>query len=119
MILVAQTEIGMVAHQWDNGIVTKAAAPGVKGEKVFTCTVCKTTVTEEIPALAQHKKGDVDLDGTVSVADARLALRAAVGLDTLSDEKYFVADVDGQDGISVADARLILRVAVGLDKFDD
>ena len=119
VILVAQTEIGMVAHQWDNGTVTKAAAPGVKGEKVFTCTVCKTTVTEEIPALAQHKKGDVDLDGTVSVADARLALRAAVGLDTLSDEKYFVADVDGQDGISVADARLILRVAVGLDKFDD
>lgn len=119
VILVAQTEIGMVAHQWDNGIVTKAAAPGVKGEKVFTCTVCKTTVTEEIPALAQHKKGDVDLDGSVSVADARLALRAAVGLDTLSDEKYFAADVDGQDGISVADARLILRVAVGLDKFDD
>lgn len=119
VILVAQTEIGMVAHQWDNGTVTKAAAPGVKGEKVFTCTVCKTTVTEEIPALAQHKKGDVDLDGIVSVADARLALRAAVGLDTLSDEKYFVADVDGQDGISVADARLILRVAVGLDKFDD
>lgn len=120
-VLVPQKEVGKVAHKWDGGKVTKNAAVGVKGIKTFTCTVCRATRTEEIPALPkpQFKKGDVDLNGSISVADARLALRAAVGLDKLSGNAFLAADADGNGSISVADARMILRVAVGLEKFDD
>ena len=120
-VLVQQKEVGKVAHKWDGGNVTKNAAVGVKGIKTFTCTVCRATRTEEIPALPkpQFKKGDVDLNGSISVADARLALRAAVGLDKLSGNAFLAADADGNGSISVADARMILRVAVGLEKFDD
>ena len=61
--------------------------------------------------------GDVDADGSVSAADARLALRAAVGLDALepSSAAFAAADVDFSKAVTAADARSILRAAVGLD----
>ncbi|MBQ6165134.1 MAG: hypothetical protein IJK23_11725 [Clostridia bacterium] len=37
-------------HNWDAGKVTKEAAPGVAGEKVYTCADCGATKTEVIPA---------------------------------------------------------------------
>ena len=60
------------------------------------------------------EKGDVDADGTITAADAREALRLAVGLDTLTDEKKALADYDGNGTVQAADARAILRVSVGL-----
>ncbi len=61
--------------------------------------------------------GDIDKDGKISASDARRALRAAVGLDQLSEEETRVADADHSGDISAADARLILRVAVELEAF--
>lgn len=61
--------------------------------------------------------GDVDGDGSVTPADARIALRRAVGLveyDKYSRE-YAATDADKDGNITPADARLILRVAVKLD----
>ena len=61
--------------------------------------------------------GDLNVDGRVDAADARLALRYAVGLEgTLSRIINMVGDVTGNGIIDAADARLILRYAVGLDK---
>ena len=68
----------------------------------------KTSVTISVA-------GDVDGSGDISVSDARLALRAAVKLDTLTDACFTSADVDFSGDISVSDARLILRAAVQLD----
>lgn len=61
--------------------------------------------------------GDVDGDGEVSAADARLSLRACVGLEDYAPGSYrFVhADYDGDGEISASDARMILRTAVGLE----
>lgn len=64
-------------------------------------------------------KGDVDGIVGVSAADARLVLRASVGLESLSDAQKAAADVDGTPGISAADARLILRASVGLESLGD
>ena len=69
-------------------------------------------------ASAAASLGDIDKDGTVTSADARLALRAAVGLENLTEEEKMLADVDGIPGIASADARLILRVAVGLEQLE-
>ena len=57
--------------------------------------------------------GDIDADDKVTASDARLALRAAVGLETLPDSRP--ADADHDEKITAADARLILRAAVGLE----
>lgn len=62
--------------------------------------------------------GDVDADGKVTAADARLALRASVGLEkyTANSAPFTASDVDADGRITAADARLILRAAVGLEK---
>lgn len=64
--------------------------------------------------------GDVDLDDTITSADARLALRAAVGLEHFEkDSKQYKASDYNKDGeITAGDARCILRVAVGLSSSD-
>jgi len=63
------------------------------------------------------KLGDVDFDGKISSADARLALRRAVGLEeSLAAAQLFAADTDSDKKILSSDARAILRAAVGLEK---
>ena len=63
--------------------------------------------------------GDVNGDGEISVSDARGALRAAVGLDTLAGAYLNAARVNGADEVAVSDARSILRAAVALDTGKD
>ncbi len=60
--------------------------------------------------------GDVDCDGKIKAGDARMVLRASVGLEDFSADKavYTAADVAADGTISAGDAREILRVAVGL-----
>ncbi len=61
-------------------------------------------------------RGDTDLNGVVEAADARLALRASVGLETYAPDTpaFVAADWDANGKIEAADARFILRCAVGL-----
>ena len=62
--------------------------------------------------------GDVDGNGEINVADARLALRQAVSLENLNGVYLFAGKVGG-DSVGVSEARKILRVAVGLDDSKD
>ncbi len=64
---------------------------------------------------ANVMRGDVDKDEKISPADARLALRGAVGLEELTADFLLRADVDADGTVTPADARTILRTAVGLD----
>ena len=43
-------------HQWDNGVITKAATATQTGIKTYTCTVCKITRTEIVKALGNNTK---------------------------------------------------------------
>ena len=65
------------------------------------------------------KRGDVDLNGNVTSADARLALRYAVDLDKLTGNSLITADVDENGVVNTSDARRILRAAVNLEPFED
>ena len=72
-----------------------------------------------VPSFARRKLGDVDGDGFITSGDARIALRASVKLDVLSEEEALAADVDGDGFITSGDARTILRASVKLDKLPD
>ena len=61
-------------------------------------------------------KGDINGDGQVKTTDARNALRAALGLDTLKDVQSLAADVNNDGSLKATDARSILRGAMGLDE---
>ena len=58
--------------------------------------------------------GDVDSDGNLTVADALMSLRCAMGLITLEGNALLAADIDGSGAVAVADALMILRMAMGL-----
>ena len=62
-------------------------------------------------------KGDVDGDLTVTPDDARLALRAAVQLESYApgSRAFLAADVDENNLIETSDARYILRASVQLE----
>ena len=77
--------------------------------------VIQSIVTKKMQAF-RRVMGDLDGDGEVTAADARLALRAAVGLEILNEEQKKAADMDGDGEVTAADARLILRTAVGLEE---
>ena len=61
--------------------------------------------------------GDVDGDGRITSADARLALRRSVKLEDYPEGSaaYLACDADGDAKVTSADARLILRASVGLE----
>ena len=47
--------IAKKAHTWDAGKITQEATCAKNGIKTYTCTVCKTTKTESVPATGNHK----------------------------------------------------------------
>lgn len=62
--------------------------------------------------------GDIDNDKNVTASDARTALRASVGLETLSEEQKKVADIDENGTVTASDARMILRMSVALEPIE-
>ena len=55
-ILVAQEEVAMVEHNWDEGVVTTEPTEEATGVKTYTCSACGETKTEELPKLEHVHK---------------------------------------------------------------
>ena len=74
---------------------------------------------------AARQRGDVDEDGIVTPADARMALRMSVGLDKsakdvtpvvpYTERERDIADMDMDLAVTPEDARVILRTAVKVE----
>lgn len=76
----------------------------------------------DIPVPGTYLLGDVNLDGKVNAADARLVLRITARLEKYPDVGSVVfmnADVNGDGLLTAADARIILRVSAGIASFDE
>lgn len=58
--------------------------------------------------------GDVDMNGMVTSADARLALRCSSQLEALNKQQLIMADVNYDGVITAADARTIQQLAAHL-----
>ena len=120
------------SHTYESEI-TKNATCTEKGIVTYTCSGCRLIYSDEIP-VEEHKyvngscsvcgikneesimMGDVDEDKKVTAADARLVLRASVGLERFDAEAIKKADVVKDNNITAADARIILRASVNLEK---
>ena len=72
------------------------------------CDICGEKMQSDI------LRSDANLDGQITAEDARLALRAAVNLDSLDAAQIKAADINLDGVITAEDARAILRQAVGL-----
>lgn len=56
--------------------------------------------------------GDLTGNGQVELADAQIALRAALRIIDLEEGQYAAADVDGEEGLNLMDVQYILRYAL-------
>lgn len=96
-------KIAECAHTYDSGSDTE-------------CNICGH-IRFVTPDGETYVPGDVDLDGDITSADARLALRRSVSLENYAKTsvQYYACDADRDRQVSSADARLILRASVGLE----
>ena len=107
------------------GVPTGSYTLSFAGSEAFKPASVKVEVTAFDPWVnltlagktADYTPGDVDGDGKISSADARLALRRSVMLEDYPEgtAPYLACDADGDGAVSSADARLILRASVGLE----
>ncbi len=58
--------------------------------------------------------GDVDLNGTVDLVDARLILRLSADQDPLTEEKLLMGDMNSDGVISLDDVLVVLRQSVSI-----
>ena len=74
-------------HTWDEGVETKAATCTVKGAKLFTCTECGETKTEEITALGHTEVDDPAVPATCATAGKTAGKHCSVcGVTTVAQE---------------------------------
>lgn len=76
-------------HTWDEGSVTKEANCTDKGTKVYNCTTCSETKTEEIPAIGhkdENADGKCDACGADMPSEISLAATFTLGKNVESEE---------------------------------
>ncbi len=116
LITIAGTSIKQLLSQTGTGAVINDNKGNILAADKLPCTGM-TLVLADGKEYTIAVFGDVDCDGKISAADARLALRASVGLEDYksTSAQYKAANVGTEDKLSAADARLILRASVGLE----
>ena len=112
LLFVSGTVIAVFADS--NDLLTKEP-------EAVSATEVETDVEEETSEadVVEYRLGDVNFDGRITAADARLALRFSAKLDVPTAEQFIVADVIDNDKIESSDARLILRVSAKLASESD
>jgi hypothetical protein len=89
----------------DTLYLTSYTLSGNRAKKIDSVSIKKGNVAT----------ADVDYDGKLTAADARLILRATARLELFTADQLKLADVTGDGKISAADARAALRKAAGLE----
>lgn len=95
----------------DGELIPIASEPEMNVLRVSTADTGLFAVVED----KNFSPGDVSGDAKVTASDARLALRLAAKLETLSENAQQAADVNSDGFITPEDARFILRVVAGLE----
>ena len=124
---------GSLIPIWTDTVVSDYVRAGLTGVRVNIGKLDPGTYTVQITACSPYERegqtlltevtvgdtpvlpGDVNGDGEVTAIDARLALRASVGLEDFSDDPaaFTACDTDRDGVITAMDARRILRASVG------
>ncbi len=113
-ILAEQEEIPATGHAYGEWTVVKNPTITEEGSEERTCASCGKAETRTIEKLS-YLAGDINRDGKITAADARLALRIAAKLDNATEYQSIVADMNQDKKITAADARKILRISAKLE----
>ncbi len=82
--------------------------------------VLAENASSDYGAYGDYLPGDVDNDGLITAADARLILRQVVQIDFYEPDSaaYAACDVDGDGFVTSEDARMLMRISVGIEDFE-
>lgn len=58
--------------------------------------------------------GDVNFDGSVTLSDVTLILKAALNIVNFTTEQLSIADINGDNTLTLTDASLALKLALGI-----
>ncbi len=99
-------------HIYSTDIITEPSST-TYGKAQIRCYYCNTGGNVKLPSILMC---DANSDGEVNAADARSALRFAVGMDSekLTSAMIKRLDTDNNGKLDAADARNILRISVNL-----
>ncbi len=103
--LAGQGSVTLNSLQISNTTDIARYADGVKKSDSTTGTDTPPTPTPD--------KGDINNDGDVTTADARMLLQFSVGAIELTDAQQDVADFDEDGALSTADVRRMLKMLIG------
>ncbi len=122
-IITAMTSYGMTVKEFTDLSGNKTAVIKTKDNVLledsdmlhngaYIATLYEGYVVDKVNICVKY---DVNCDGELTAADARLTLRYSAKLESFDGLMSDAADVDGKSGVTAADARLILRKAARLD----
>lgn len=95
-------------------VAQKPYADAAAFKAAFNAAVAAQAEAEATPALPPHKLGDVNNDGSITLADALLALQISVATDKdFTTQPVLSADVNKDNDVTVTDVLAILQKANG------
>ncbi len=110
---------GKVTYNGRTGWISLEYSTKIKDEEKTDLPLVTTTrrTEPETPKNEDGILGDVDGNGHLTAADARLVIRAAVGLEQYKNDsrELLSCDINKDGAVTAEDARLVMRIAVGLD----
>ena len=86
----------------------------VFAEEILSATEEETTSSDSGNEIL---KGDADLNGKITAADARMILRIAAKLVSVDSYRLTFADYNNDGNITSQDARFVLRLSANLDPY--
>ncbi|MBQ7962388.1 MAG: leucine-rich repeat protein [Clostridia bacterium] len=115
----AKSTVDDIAASVEGFDVTVLTADGKPLSVVdFVGTGCRIQLTDENSLTTVYDilvPSDIDGNGKITAADARLSLRAAAKIDAIDGIYEIAADANSDKKVTAADARIILRKAAGLE----
>ena len=80
----------------------------------FVCLVCSSVTRTSAESTRTLALGDIDGNGSITTADARMILEAVMNTRELDAAQMKAADYNSDGKVDASDARLVLRKAVGI-----
>ena len=115
-VIVAQKTIAKLDHNYGEWTLVKEPTVAEEGSEERICAACGKKETRSVEKLS-YIVGDINGDGKITAADARLVLRISAKIEKAEDYNLPLEAFDmNKDGnLTAADARLILRKSAKLE----
>lgn len=116
------TDINKSQYQYTEASVNRVIAALNEANSVLaaadstndTYNTAYNALTTAYNSLSAVKKGDADLDDTITIIDAIVTLKNVVGTHQFNERAAYAADLNADNNVSVLDAVLIQRAVLGM-----